>query len=284
MSIIYLFSDLDEQHYSVTFEAGFCTLPSITEINKDFMDGRNTIEPPVRELDELKHASNVHPESLIKQLHILDGLKDRVLGLLVGSVHRIIIAADHGTSRMAVKIRNTEYDNVYPKPENINIYKYGRFCEGTEDEPKYPSAINFNERLIFADYSRFVQTGAPMDEIHGGASLEEWIVPVITVERIKENKPEVVEVKPNSTKYKPTLGTKQVNVEFFISGNKRNSVFARIKGNSYKCEWREGMYSFMFIPSKDDSRLTVKIADGGILGQFDIEIEQGIKKNKGFDI
>ena len=282
--LAHLFSDLDEQQYSVIFEAGFCTLPSITEINKDFMNGRNTVEPPVRELDELKHANNAHPESLIKQFHILDGLKNRVLGLLVGNTHRIIIAADHGTSRMAVKVRNTVYDNVYPKPADVSIYKYGRFCEGTEDEPKYPTAINYNDRLIFADYSRFVQTGAPIDEIHGGASLEEWIVPIITVERHSGKQSETVEVKPKSTKYKPTLGTKQVKVEFFISGKKRNTVSARIKGNSYKCEWVDGTYSFTFVPSKEDDRLTVKIADGGILGQFDIEIEQGIKKNKGFDI
>lgn len=282
--LAHLFSDLDEQHYSVSFEAGYCTLPSVTEINKDFMNGRNTVDPPVRELDELKHANNTHPESLIKQLHILDGLKNRVLGLLVGNTHRIIIAADHGTSRMAVKVRNTEYDNAYPKPENVSIYKYGRFCEGTEDEPKYPTAINYNERLIFADYSRFVQTGAPIDEIHGGASLEEWIVPIITVERFSGKKPDTVDIKPKSTKYKPALGTKQVKVEFLISGAKRTSVSARIKGNSYKCEWVDGTYSFTFVPAKDDSKLTVKIADGGILGEFDIEIEQGIKKNKGFDI
>ena len=282
--LAHLFSDLDEQQYSVFFEAGFCTLPSVTEINKDFMDGRNTVEPPVRELDELKHANNAHPESLMKQFHILDNLKNRVLGLLVGNTHRIIIAADHGTSRMAVKVRNTEYDNAYPKPDNVGIYKYGRFCEGTEDEPKYPTAISYNERLIFADYSRFIQNGAPIDEIHGGASLEEWIVPIITVERNIGKKPETVEVKPKTTKFKPALGTKQVKVVFSISGNKRQNVSAKVKGNSYKCEWADGLYSFTFVPSKADGILTVKIADGGILGQFDIEIEQGIKKNTNFDI
>lgn len=104
------------------------------------------------------------------------------------------------------------------------------------------------------------------------------------MERINGKKPENVEVKPKNTKYKPTLGTKQVKVEFFISGKKRDAVSARIKGNAYKCEWADGIYSFTFAPSKEDDSLTVKIADGGILGQFDIEIEQGIKQNKGFDI
>lgn len=279
-----LFSDLDNQQYSVTFEAGFCTLPSITEINKDFMNGRSTVEPPVRELDELKHANNIHPESLIKQFRIIDSLKNRVLGLLVGNIHRIIIAADHGTSRLAVKVRNTEFDNVYPKPENIGVYKYGRFCEGTEDEPKYPTAINYNDHLIFADYSRFLQMGAPIDEIHGGASLEEWIVPIITVERYTKDNDEKVEVKPIATKYKPELGTKQVKVRFTLSGRKRSNVFARVKGKTYNCTMNDNVYSFIFIPSKTDNRIDVKILDNGILGQFEIEIEQGIKKNKNFDI
>ena len=282
--LAHLFSDIDEQQYLVTFEAGFCTLPSVTEINKDFMNGRNTIEPPVRELDDLKHANNAHPESLIKQFQILDTIKNRVLGLLVGNIHRIIIAADHGTSRLAVKVRNTEYDNVYPKPANTNIYKYGRFCEGTDDEPQYPTAINYNDRLIFADYSRFIQTGAPIDEIHGGASLEEWLVPVVVVEKYLKKEGETIDVKPLSTKLKPELGTKQVHVSFKVSGLIRDKLSARIKGVTYKCVYADGCYSFTFIPSKADIKLNVKIIDDGILGQFDIEIEQGIKKNKNFDI
>ena len=280
----YLFSNLNDQQYSVTFEAGYCTLPSITEVNKDFMNGRNVIEPPVRELDELKHANNVHPESLIKQLKILDELKNRVLGLLVGNIHRIIITSDHGTSRLAVKIRNTGMDNAIPKPENISVYKYGRFCEGTDDEPKYPTAINYNDKLIFADYSRFIQSGAPIDEIHGGASLEEWIVPVITVEHLSTNVSTVIVIKPINTKLKPEIGTRRVKVSFKVSGPKRTAVTAKINSKSFKCNWENDKYSFEFVPSKDDTKLTVKIIDGGILGEFDIEIEQGIKKNEKFNI
>lgn len=282
--LAHLFSDLDEHQYAVTIEAGSCNLPSITELNKDFMNGRRTLDPPVRELDELKHANNTHPESLIKQLNILDSLKDRVLGALVGATRRVIITADHGTSRMAVKARNTAYDNAIPKPENVSIYKYGRFCEGTEDEPKYPTAINYNDRLIFADYSRFIQNGAPVDEIHGGASLEEWIVPIITVERYSGNKKTSIIVRPQKTKYKPELGTKQIKVLFTISGERRDSVCARINGITAKCSYENGVYSFIYIPSKTDGVVIVKVVDNGILGQFEIEIEQGIKKNVNFDI
>lgn len=282
--LAFLFSDLNEQQYSVTIEAGFCNLPSVTEINKDFMNGRNTSEPPIRELDELKHSNNVHPESLIKQLSILDQLKNRVLGLLVGNTHKIIIVADHGTSRMAVKVRNSTFDNVVQKPKNVEIYKYGRFCAGTQDESKFPTAINYNEYLIFADYTRFIQNGAPIDEIHGGASLEEWIVPIVTIEKYTHSKPENIVITPLSTKYKPELGTKQVKVSFTISGAKYDSVFVKVKGSTFKCVLEDNKYFFKFAPSKEDDKLTVKVIDGGILGQFDIYIEQGIKKNTKFDI
>lgn len=279
----YIFSDLNEKQYSVTIEAGFCTLPSITEINKDFMSKRNYVDPPIRELDELKHANNVHPESLIKQLSILDKLKERVLELLVSN-NKIIITADHGTSRMAVKVRNTTFDNVIQKPENTKIYKYGRFCEGTQNESKYPTAISYNDRLIFADYTRFIQNGAPIDEIHGGASLEEWIVPIVTIEKYLNEKTINVVVTLKSAKHKPDLVTRQVKVAFTISGEKRDSVSAKVKGKSYKCMWENGIYSFKFTPLKEDTDLNVNIVDGGILGQFDIHIEQGIQQNTKFDI
>lgn len=282
--LAHLFSDLDEKQYSVIFEAGYCTLPSTTEINKDFMNGKNVIEPQIRELDELKHANVSHPQSLIRQLQILDSLKNRVLGLLSGHAKRIIIATDHGTSRLAVKIRNTEFDNVYPRPENIEIYKYGRFCKGTQDEPNYPTAINYNDRLIFADYSRFTQNGAPIDEIHGGASLEEWIVPIIVIEKFGDEKPEPVILTPQCTKLKPELGTNKVTVAFTISGKKRYEVTAKINGSEYKCNWNDGIYNFSFEPSNNANKLIVKVIDDRVIGEFVIEIEHGIKKNSSFNI
>lgn len=281
--LAHLFADIDEDKYTVNFAYGYCNLPSITEINKDFMNGRKTIEPPVRDLDELKHANNVHPESIIKQLSILDGLKSRVLSSLVGATKRILIVADHGTSRLAVKVRNSVYDNVYPRPADTTIYKYGRFCNGKEDESKYPTAINYDDKLIFADYSRFIQNGAPIDEIHGGASLEEWLVPVVVVSRNDEQVGDVA-VTPIKTNYKPELGTKQVTVLFKISGDERHAVNAKIRGQSYLCNYNQGIYSFCFVPAKDDKNINVKIIDNGILGQFDIKVEQGIQKNTKFDI
>lgn len=283
--LAHILSDIDHKHYSTTFEVGFCNLPSITEINKDFMNNREVSEPPIRELDELKHGNNEHPESIIKQLDILDNMKDRILGLLTGNIRKVIITSDHGTSRLAVLIRNTQYDHVYPKPDGLEVYKYGRYVQSTQDNGLYPTAIHMNDMLIFADYSRFIQKGSPIDEIHGGASLEEWLVPIITIERFLEEKEKsVVVITPQKTKYKPQIGTKLVRVLFSVTGEKRNNLMVRFNGKSIKCKWDDGVYSFEFVPTLKDTLLTIKVVDSEILGQFDIQIEHGIKKNDSFDI
>lgn len=283
--LAHVFSDIDHKHYSTTFEIGFCNLPSITEMNKDFMNDRNVSEPLIRELDELKHGNHEYPESIIKQLDILDGLKDKVLGLLTGNIRKVILTSDHGTSRLAVVVRNTKYDQVIPKPDDLEVYKYGRYADSSENDDLYPTAIYINDTLIFADYSRFVQKGTPIDEIHGGASLEEWLVPIITIERLPEGKAvHAIIITPQETKYRPQIGTKRVKVLFSVNGEIRDNLTVRVKGKSIKCRWDEGMYSFEFVPTQHDTMLTIKVVDSEILGQFDIQIEHGIKKNAAFDI
>ena len=282
--LAYLFSDLDDNKFTVSYEVGFCNLPSTTENNTDFLKNRNLIEPLVRELDELKHSNVVYPESIIKQFDILEQVKNRVIGSFNSKIHRIIISSDHGTSRMAVKVRNTEYENVLSRPENADIYKYGRYSNDIINEEKYPTAINFNNYMVFADYTRFIQNGAPIDEIHGGASLEEWLVPIITIEKYDDKSSERVAIVPKSTHYKPNPKTQKINVAFTISGKERKILYAKIHNISYLCKYSNGCYDFDYTPSKSDRIVNVKIMDGGILGEFDIEIKLGIKNNTKFDI
>ena len=283
--LTYLFSDLDQQVYSFSIDVGFCNLPSTTENNKDFFTNRQIIDPPMRELDEHKHANCVYPENIIRELNILDTIKDKALGVLSGSISRIIIAADHGTSRLAVKIRNTSFDRPIAKPENAKICKYGRYCEETENEEEYPTAIKHDGWLIFADYSRFAQSGAPIDEIHGGASLEEWLVPIITIEKTTGvAKREAVKINLLTASVRPEIGTNLITVRFEISGKIRSNVIARIKGKKAQCICDGNEYTFQHCLSETESKLAVQIIDGVILGTFEVDIIQSIKQNEKFDI
>lgn len=153
---------------------------SVTELNKDFLQGRH-VAGELLELDTLKHESRAYPENVLAELAFLSTLKEKILRAF--NTHgKIILCADHGTSRLAVLARR-QLDTAFPA-ENRKVYRNGRFADALPHDTKsFPTSLEHDGKTIFADYSRFAQKGAPGSEIHGGASLEEILVPVITIER-----------------------------------------------------------------------------------------------------
>lgn len=173
-------SDVTEG-YSIRYRVGRCNLPSITELNKDFLVGRNVVAEELT-LDTLKHETRTYPENILSELNFLVTLKEKILrGLEVYG--KIILCSDHGTSRLAVIARRGKFDNAVAA-DGRQVYKSGRYGDALSgDDKKFPVALEFDGKTIFADYSRFVQKGSVGNEVHGGATLEEVLVPVIVIER-----------------------------------------------------------------------------------------------------
>ena len=181
-----VFATLEEK-FSVGYRIGRCNLPSVTELNKDFLQGRNVAEE-VLDLDALKHESRAYPENIMGELEILSTIKEKILRTL-DEHKKIILCADHGTSRLAVLARQN-FDKAFPT-ENRKVYKNGRFADALPNDPKnFSTALEHDGKIIFADYSRFIQKGSTGSEIHGGAALEEVLVPVITIERRQKIPPQ----------------------------------------------------------------------------------------------
>lgn len=177
------FESLNEK-FSVKYLVGRCNLPSITEVNKDFLNNRNVIGE-LLDLDTFKHTNQNYPENILGELKILVALKEKILRGL-HKFKKIILCADHGTSRLAVLARE-EIGKTFPS-DGRQIYKHGRFADAREgDEKIFPQAVEYDGKIIFADYSRFIRKGAPGAEIHGGATLEEILVPVIAIEKKEKN-------------------------------------------------------------------------------------------------
>ena len=175
------FATLTEK-FSLKYRVGRCNLPSVTELNKDFLQGKNVAREAL-DLDTLKHESRTYPENILGELEILTTLKEKILRALDGH-EKIILCSDHGTSRLAVLARQN-FDNAFPA-DGRHVYKSGRFADALSgDATIFPTAQEIDGKIIFADYSRFMQKGSPGSEIHGGASWEEILVPVITIERRK---------------------------------------------------------------------------------------------------
>ena len=190
------------EKFSVKYRVGRCNLPSVTENNKDFLQGKN-VAGEVLKLDTMKHESRTYPENILGELEFLATLKEKILRAL--DVHKkIILCADHGTSRLAVLTRQTKFDNAFPA-EGRQIYKSGRFADAmASDEKIFPTALEYDGKIIFADYSRFIQKGSPGSEIHGGATLEEILVPIITIERREKILEQII--KPKLPAKKTKLG------------------------------------------------------------------------------
>ncbi len=157
-------------------------LPTITSINRDFFDAWQGRKEKNDELDNTKHRdeggynfiNNELPIHLAKELDIIEAMIDKAAtGLAQRNCRRFLIVSDHGASRLAVLRRKEERYETDTKGEHS-----GRCCKLFHPYD-LPFAAEENGYLVLADYGRFKGSRAANVEVHGGASLEEVVVPII---------------------------------------------------------------------------------------------------------
>jgi len=165
--------------YDYEYKVARANLPTTTEFNKDWQDMGTTYKE-YKNYDILAHSYNCkYPKYLVDEFqHISDFVRNAVS--LLGAHDVVIITADHGTSRLAAIDKNPSID----APMGL-VRKHGRYCEndGSLCIEDYPSCIEDSSKIIFADYNRFKSSGNVSGEIHGGATLEEALVPVIVLRK-----------------------------------------------------------------------------------------------------
>jgi len=158
-------------------------LPTITSINRSFFDAWNGgKKEKSNELDDTKHneaggynfTDNELPIHLAKELDIISAMIDKAATeLALRHCKRFLIVSDHGASRLAVLRRKEEKYDTDTSGEHS-----GRCCKLFEPY-ELPFAAEENGYLVLADYGRFKGSRAANVEVHGGASLEEVVIPVI---------------------------------------------------------------------------------------------------------
>lgn len=171
---------------AVSVNVGRSDLPTITPINKKFYElWPDSSKRKIEELDEVKHkekggykygSSNLYSIHLAKELQIIsDAIDEAATDLGLRNFDRYVFASDHGASRLAV-LRNKEekYDTDTQGEHS------GRCCKLFSGYD-LPFATEENGYIVLADYGRFKGSRKANVEVHGGASLEEVLVPVITL-------------------------------------------------------------------------------------------------------
>lgn len=172
------------------FAIARCELPSITSTNKEFENTCPNVKK-ISELDELKHHSMIYdyaicpyPTHLFRELEIIDAELRRIQTQLTqGIIEKAVILSDHGASRLAVLYGKESASNIELSEKGIHS---GRCCKIDED-PKLPQVSYEDGYAVLANYERFKGSRAANLEVHGGATLEEVIVPIITLVRKPEN-------------------------------------------------------------------------------------------------
>ena len=120
---------------------------------------------------------------MIKELEIIDETLEIInLKLAQGVYEKAIMVSDHGASRLAV-IHDTE--NMW-EMESKGEHS-GRCCPKTDADVQTPFATEEDGFWVLANYDRFRGGRKANVEVHGGATLEEVVVPIIEITKITDD-------------------------------------------------------------------------------------------------
>ena len=221
--------------------------------------------PKVEELDEIKHkekggyyfgTKNPYPVHLAKELEIIDHvLSDIATTLGLKKYDRVVVASDHGASRLAVLRKKEEKYETDTKGEHSGrCCKYFPNCD-------LPFAINEEEKeyIVLADYGRFKGSRTANVEVHGGASLEEVVVPVITLSLNDSSlRVSVVDEEKIKADYK-----KGITVTLYINKDINDSLILDYENRRYSAN------------KIDDNHYSVNIPDIKRAGTYSADVYLG---------
>jgi len=180
--------------YGMSAKVTVChsNLPSITAVNKEFLlEFDNSIVKSIKDLDEIKHhgkddfdyQKTKYPIHLTKELDIINGFLDNANSKLTAEeCEKVIVISDHGASRLAVI-----NEEVYDFDVDSKGTHGGRCCAYNDNLPEIPYATREGDFYVLASYDRFKGGRAASVETHGGATLEEVVVPIIELKKKSSN-------------------------------------------------------------------------------------------------
>lgn len=175
---------------------GQANLPTETEFN-DQWKKMSCPYDKLDKLDKLAHKGVVDEPDYYacvqEQLAFITNIHLKVTELME-QYHRVIVTGDHGTSRLAARMFHRR--DGLPLPKNATACSHGRYCLLPDGfSPLITNAVvksvNGSQFAIFQNYDHFIQSGfaagaddenAIYGEIHGGASPEEMLVPVVVLD------------------------------------------------------------------------------------------------------
>lgn len=263
-----------EMGLSLVIQVGRAALPTLTCYNKDFYDSWKGGKVQTKELDELKHGGKKSfsyenqkmPIHLAEELRIIDdALNWAKSELLQNNTDTVVIASDHGASRLAV-INNKE--NKWKMATDGE--HSGRCCPTNEIDNKPDTATDERGFWVLANYDRFQGGRKASVEVHGGASLEEVLVPVIQISLASGT----VELK-NLTETAYSSWDEDPSIEIFSPAH-IEALAIRFQGRLYhSVPIGERKHKVTFDGFKKSGDYTADVLDGDdLIGEINFKIDK----------
>lgn len=259
-------------------------LPTITSLNRDCYESWSGEKVYTRKLDQIKHDGeqdynyqiNKTPIHLAEELQIIDTALTWAKTKLAGKrVNKVILASDHGSSRLAVIADQECKWEMKSRGEHS-----GRCCPCSDGDVKSEYATRENDFWVLANYDRFIGGRKASVEVHGGATLEEVVVPVIEI-TLFDNAIEVSNITPVTTasyRKKPEI------ILFSKSILKRVSV--RVLGKRYAAEELDSNRHRVIFPDiKRAGKYTADVFEGdSLIGQVEFVVEHEGARMRDLDL
>lgn len=268
---------------------GRCNLPSVTEFNKEFVDsfaasGVSVIS--VKDIDDLMHEGTTNfeyehtkePIHISEQLRALDKLINNVKARLCdGKTDRAYFLSDHGATRMVV-INDKE---TKVEVSNKGIHS-GRCCPEAEISAKPDNATEENGYWCLANYDRFKGGRITGVEVHGGATLEEVCVPIITITKADNTIKCEITSKTVMVSFK-----KKAKIEIYVSKELSNLSVSVDGGDLHKANKAKTPYHHTFdipeLKKTGEHEATVYSGDNIIATGLKFEVKkEGASERKFF--
>jgi hypothetical protein len=195
-------------------------LPSSSKFNKFKWDEKRTLKT-IMEIDTISHKGAKENEHCTPYKNLAHSLLEFnnvfavVQTALNNRFNEVIVTADHGSSRLAVLAYNKNYVKTLNPANSSADYDDWRFTKALKnmDTPEEFKPIfdnNFRENYwVVKGYNRLTKKGGKLS-VHGGATLEERLVPFIIFDRSKTQK---LVKKQNETQTLEKIQTQQQFIE-----------------------------------------------------------------------
>lgn len=272
------------RNVSVMVHIVSATLPTETEYNTEFRQNYGKYLKSWQKLDETKHNGDKTPLSenksvptyIVEELESLKECLEQISADLEDH-KKVVIISDHGSSRLCVLYNKREQtDPIRITADNVKV----RYCQNPSDDlSSYSGLIRQGEYHVWADYNRFSVQGGPQWEIHGGATLEEVVIPIIELTKLDQTTYRIG-CPQNTIKVKPKA---KACLEFTVSPTCDSGIkiFIGEIDKEFSCSKNQEEIWMCELPEmiKTDSYTATVRYQGQDIGKFEFSIEKGMKKN-----